>query len=197
MAISDTPQISKQTFTNPGTPAIPTIPSIKNLMTGNLSNTQKSTTGTHPEISATVSQQPATPETIATETSSPAPEIDNKAKTEDFATCWTTMFAEIFSNNLLIYHSLKDEVPQYENSEITITVKNGIQQEELEQRKKAILEYWRNHFTLNVDDLNVVVNENKETKEVIINSEDRMRHMMQQNKDLADCLNILGFSIKD
>lgn len=116
---------------------------------------------------------------------------------EDFATCWTQLFKELFTNDPLIFHSLKDEIPAFQNSIITITVKNGIQKEEFETRQKAILEYWRTHFSINVDDIEIIVDENKETKEVIINSEDRLRHMMRQNNDLAEFLNILDFKIKD
>lgn len=107
------------------------------------------------------------------------------------------MFKELFTNDPLIFHSLKDEIPAFQNSIITITVKNGIQKEEFETRQKAILEYWRTHFSINVDDIEIIVDENKETKEVIINSEDRLRHMMRQNNDLAEFLNILDFKIKD
>jgi len=116
---------------------------------------------------------------------------------EDFATCWTQLFTELFTNDALIYHSLKGEIPDFENNIIKITVKNGIQKEEFETRQKAILEYWRNHFSINVDDIEIIVNEHKETKEVIINSEDRMRHMMKQNENLAEFLNILDFKIKE
>lgn len=107
------------------------------------------------------------------------------------------MFKELFTNDPLIFHTLKDEIPDFQNSIITITVKNGIQKEEFETRQKAILEYWRNHFSINVDDITIIVDENKETKEVIINSEDRLRHMMGQNSNLAEFLNILDFKIKD
>ena len=103
----------------------------------------------------------------------------------------------MFNGNHLIYYSLKDETPRYENDVIYVEVKNGIQKELIETNKTSILEYWRNHFTLNVDELEVLVNEQKESKKVIVNSEDKMRNMVEQNGQLMDFLNILKFNIKD
>lgn len=116
---------------------------------------------------------------------------------EDFASCWHVLFEELFANNHLIYYSLKDEVPRYENDTIYIEVKNNIQKEQFESRKRAIIEYWRNHFSLNVDDLEVTANELKEEKKVIISADDKLRNMVEQNADLPAFLNILGFRMKD
>ena len=133
----------------------------------------------------------------------PAEVVDDKSndnaeeKGEDFAVCWHQLFETLFSDNHLIYYSLKDETPRYENDVIYIEVKNGIQKDLIETNKTAILEYWRNHFELNVDDLEVIANEQKEAKKVIVNAEDKMRNMAEQNDQLMDFLNILKFNIKD
>lgn len=116
---------------------------------------------------------------------------------EDFASCWHILFEELFANNHLIYYSLKDEVPRYENDTIYIEVKNNIQKEQFESRKRAVVEYWRNHFTLNVDDLEIITNEQKEEHRVIISADDKLRNMMEQNSELPQFLNILGFRMKD
>ena len=76
-------------------------------------------------------------------------------------------------------------------------MKNNIQKEQFESRKRAIIEYWRNHFSLNVDDLEVTANELKEEKKVIISADDKLRNMVEQNADLPAFLNILGFRMKD
>ena len=121
----------------------------------------------------------------------------DKENGEDFATCWHRLFETLFSDKHLIYYSLKDETPRYENDVIYIEVKNGIQKDLIETSKTAILEYWRNHFTLNVDDLEVTANEQKESKKVIVNAEDKMRNMAEQNDQLMDFLKILKLNIKD
>lgn len=125
------------------------------------------------------------------------PAVKTPTAPEDFASCWHILFEELFVNNHLIYYSLKDEVPRYENDTIYIEVKNNIQKEQLESRKRAIIEYWRNHFSLNVDDLEVTANELKEEKKVIISADDKLRNMVEQNADLPAFLNILGFRMKD
>ncbi len=129
------------------------------------------------------------PELVAT----PAPELVS----DSFENCWKTLFSELFSANHLVYHSLKDETPRYENDTIFIEVKNNIQKEQIESRKVSILEYWRNHFALNVDELEVTVNEQKEEKKVIVNAEDKMRNMAEQNDQLLDFLNVLNFRMKE
>ena len=129
----------------------------------------------------------------------PAPAVEEHAEENglDFATCWNELFETMFAKNHLIYFSLRDEVPKYENDVIYIEVKNNIQKEQFEMNKRAILEFWRNHYTLNVDDIVITANENKETKKVIINAEDKMRNMIEQNATLPEFLNILGFHLKE
>lgn len=142
-----------------------------------------------------------TPELAAeTPATQPTPEVGEKEDTreeEDFATCWRQLFQELFSNNHLIYYSLKDDTPEYTDSVIRIEVKNDIQREEFDSRRKSIVEYWRNHFKLNLDDLEIIVNEQKTEKKVIINSEDKFNNMNEQNPELTDFIKILNFKIKD
>jgi len=135
--------------------------------------------------------------TVVEEGEDAAVDNANEEKGEDFATCWHQLFETLFSDKHLIYYSLKDETPRYEDDVIYIEVKNSIQKDLIETSKTAILEYWRNHYTLNVDDLEVTANEQKESKKVIVNSEDKMRNMVEQNGQLVDFLNILKFNIKD
>lgn len=130
-------------------------------------------------------------------TPAPVAEEHVEEKAPDFATCWNELFETMFAKNHLIYFSLKDEVPKYENDVIYIEVKNNIQKEQFEMNKRAILEFWRNHYALNVDDIVITANENKETKKVIINAEDKMRNMIEQNASLPEFLNILGFHLKE
>lgn len=157
-----------------------------------------------PAEAAPQSAEPAADETEPDRGATPSesdvvntPAAETPTTPEDFASCWHILFEELFANNHLIYYSLKDEVPRYENDTIYIEVKNNIQKEQFESRKRAIIEYWRNHFSLNVDDLEVTANELKEEKKVIISADDKLRNMVEQNADLPAFLNILGFRMKD
>jgi len=183
------------------------MPSIRGVMGGTRVAPPPSE-ATEPQASPAIvpppANEPTEPETPI-ENPVPTTEIANvetpaaetPTEPEDFATCWNQLFTELFSNNFLIYYNLKDETPEYQDDTIRITVKNDIQREEFDSRRKSILEYWRNHFKLNVDDLEIIVNEQKAEKKVIINSEDKMNNMMEQNPQLKDFLSILQFRIKD
>lgn len=215
---SDAPRISSKTFVNPGVPPIKPIPSIKEVVAAQhaapatVQGTaqtaapaeQPAETAPQPVGPAADTVAPASDEPAAVEpapTDAPAevdaPAAETTSAPTDFASCWHILFEELFANNHLIYYSLKDEVPRYENDTIYIEVKNNIQKEQFESRKRAIVEYWRNHFTLNVDDLEIVTNEQKEEHRVIISADDKLRNMVEQNANLPEFLNILGFRMKD
>lgn len=193
--MSDTPQISTQGFVNPGTPVIQTMPSIKEVMQYNRPAAVPSEKPA-PDIENVQSETAVDQESEKTvETVEPS---DAKPKEdEDFATCWKKLFDDLFMEERMIYHSLKGETPLYKDDTIFVTLKNNIQKEQFEMRKKAILEYWRSHYSLNVDEVEFIVNEQKEDKVVIINSEDKLKNMMTQNNQLAEFLQVLQFQIRD
>lgn len=197
MAMSDTPQVSNQGFVNPGTPVIQAMPSIKEVL--QYSRPASIPAEKHaPESPVEHAQEevPVAQEEEKTTEPENVPDVQPKAE-EDFATCWKTLFDELFMEQRMIYHSLKGETPEYKDDTIFVTLKNNIQKEEFEMRKKAILEYWRSHYSLNVDDVEFIVNEQKEDKVVIINSEDKLKNMMTQNNQLAEFLQVLQFQIRD
>ena len=96
----------------------------------------------------------------------PDAEAQPEGQTENFTECWKQMVDSIFQKN------------------------------QLEMSKRAMLEYWRNHFHLNVDDIEFVIREH-ERKKVIYTSEDKVNNMLEQNPELKDFLQVLNFRIKD
>ena len=80
---------------------------------------------------------------------------------------------------------------------IKVEVLNDFQKDQYEMRKRAVLEYWRNHFTTNVDDLEIIVNENLEMKKIIYSSEDKMKNLEEQNPEIRNFLQVLNFRVKD
>lgn len=176
--------------------AVPTqeIPSNSTQPTAQETSPETSPSPNTTETGTSAPQNPDSP--TPTETASSTVKT-TPVEDETFESCWKTLFDELFSSNHLIYYNLKDEIPRYENDTIHIEVKNGIQKEQFEMRKKAIVEYWRNHFSLNVDDIEITANEHKEEKRVIISADDKFRNMTEQNAMLPEFLNILGFRMKD
>lgn len=205
--LSDTPKISTKTFVSPGVPPIKAMPSIRELVSAKDTNATNTATSI-----AESNEMPLSPEKQEpTEKKQPTAEKEEETTTtldtkdlstsqqrvDSFESCWKTLFEELFAQNHLIYYSLKDETPRYENDIIYVEVKNNIQKEQIEMRKISILEYWRNHFSYNVDDIEVIVNEQKEDKKVIISAEDKLRNMAEQNVEFFEFLNILDFRMKE
>ncbi len=130
------------------------------------------------------SQQPETVENVTTPV------------TETFEECWDKMVDVIFQKKPAFYHQLRDYLPRYENDIIYVDVENDFQKNQLEMSKRAMLEYWRNQFKLNVNDIEFVIHEH-ERKKVIYTSEDKVENMLEQNPELKDFLQVLNFRIKD
>ena len=199
VSFSDKPQISNQTFKYPGTPPIKPIPSIQAVLETPSAKSVSEPPKQEPAPESETTQeainesQPVTTETGAEEK---VQEVQEK-EPEVFETCWKQLFEELFINTPMIYHPLKDKIPTLEEGVIKVDVLNDFQKDQFEMRKRAVLEYWRNHFTTNVDDLEVVVNENLEMKKIIYSSEDKMKNLEEQNPDIRNFLQVLNFRVKD
>ena len=115
---------------------------------------------------------------------------------ETFEGCWNRMVDVVFAKKPAFYHQLRDYLPRFENEIIYVDVENDFQKNQLEMSKRAMLEYWRNQFKLNVNDIEFVIHEH-EKKKVIYTSEDKVNNMLEQNPELKDFLQVLNFRIKD
>lgn len=132
--------------------------------------------------------------TMSEETTEPTSEAP--AEPETFESCWNQMVDVIFAKKPAFYHQLRDYLPRFENEIIYVDVENDFQKNQLEMSKRAMLEYWRNQFKLNVNDIEFVIHEH-ERKKVIYTSEDKVNNMLEQNPELKDFLQVLNFRIKD
>ena len=131
--------------------------------------------------------------TMSEETTEPTSEAP--AEPETFESCWNQMVDVIFAKKPAFYHQLRDYLPRFENEIIYVDVENDFQKNQLEMSKRAMLEYWRNQFKLNVNDIEFVIHEH-ERKKVIYTSEDKVNNMLEQNPELKDFLQVLNFRIK-
>ncbi|MBR4136497.1 MAG: hypothetical protein IKU03_08860 [Bacteroidales bacterium] len=186
--------MSQASFSFPGYPAVKQMPSIKDLVSRPLTVghvEQGSAPGPSPASVAT-EQHSEVPEP---EASSPAAEPEPE-KEETLESNWDEVVEAIFKNLPMLYYSLKKTVPTYEQDVLKVEVSNSIQEEELRQRKRAVLEYWRNHFKMNVDDFEIVLNEDKVTETAILTSEEQFQRMKEQNPELLEFLDILKFRMK-
>ena len=217
------PQISTQGLQFSGFAPIKPLPSIKEVVAQTRTLTQPSTppaTTEKPEAAAAKNSEAEVVETDVVQTSpiseqetseQPSQEVQqgepeavsesvseapSETQTEDFAECWKQMVDSIFQKKPAFYHQLYDYLPNYENDVIYVDVENDFQKNQLEMSKRAMLEYWRNHYQLNVDEIEFVIREH-ERKKVIYTSEDKVNNMLEQNPGLMDFLQVLNFRIKD
>ena len=217
------PQISTQGLQFSGFSPIKPLPSIKEVVAQTQTLTQPSTAPATSEKHEAAAEKSVESEAVETEIEQTPPvseqetpevpsqelqqgepeevsesvsETPSETQPEDFAECWKQMVDSIFQKKPAFYHQLYDYQPGYENDIITVDVENDFQKNQLEMSKRAMLEYWRNHFQLNVDDIEFVIREH-ERKKVIYTSEDKVNNMLEQNPSLKDFLQVLNFRIKD
>ena len=150
--------------------------------------TQNDTTETQNDDAETqnVASPPPAPEETEAQDDTP----------ETFEECWNRMVDFVFAKKPAFYHQLRDYLPRFENEIIYVDVENDFQKNQLEMSKRAMLEYWRNQFRMNVNDIEFVIHEH-ERKKVIYTSEDKVNNMLEQNPELKDFLQVLNFRIKD
>ena len=193
------------TETAPQPATVETVTQSGVVETQDIASPQPANTETVTQSGAVETQDIASPQPANTETvPQPEPEeTQNLASpqptstdTESFEDCWKQMVDAIFQKKPAFYHQLYDYLPGYENDIITVDVENDFQKNQLEMSKRAMLEFWRNHFQLNVDDIEFVIREH-ERKKVIYTSEDKVNNMLEQNPALKDFLQVLNFRIKD
>lgn len=150
--------------------------------------TQNDTTETQNDDAETqnVASPPPAPEETEAQDDTP----------ETFEGCWNQMVDFVFAKKPAFYHQLRDYLPRFENEIIYVDVENDFQKNQLEMSKRPMLEYWRNQFRMNVNDIEFVIHEH-ERKKVIYTSEDKVNNMLEQNPELKDFLQVLNFRIKD
>ena len=194
------PQQSQTPFTFPGYPAIKEMPSIKNLVgrggehVTSSANTQPAEVAA-PSVESPAQEVPAEPAPPVVEAVTPE-ETEEPAKEESLEGNWNEVVDALFTNLPILYYTLKKTVPAFENGVLTVEVSNNIQEEELEQRKRAVLEYWRTHFKMDLDDFEIVLNENKVTETAILTSDEQFQRMKEQNPELLEFLDVLKFRMK-
>jgi hypothetical protein len=116
---------------------------------------------------------------------------------KDFSAHWHTMFEQVFYTVPTIYIPLKETLPQIENNIIKISVKNEVQKEHFEAKKRDVLAYMRTHFDERVEDIMVETNEQLETKKIIYDIKDKLLNFKEQNIEFDEFVQILDLKIKD
>ncbi len=173
------------------------MPSIKDVVQKSASQTNvKEPVVAAPEPSQPVAEE-SQPAAVPSQPLEPSmPKEEEPEKEETLEGNWDEVVDAIFQNLPMLYYTLKRTSPTLKEGTLTVEVANNIQEEELDQRKRAVLEYWRNHFKMDVDDFVIVVNENKVTETAVLTSDEQFQHMKEQNPGLLSFLQTLNFRMK-
>ena len=116
---------------------------------------------------------------------------------QNFPETWQKMFELVFASVPTIYFPLKNSIPEIDNNIINLTVKNEIQKEHFEAKKREVLEYLRTHFSEQIEDIIVRANEQMETKKIIYDVKDKLQNFKEQNVEFDDFVQILNLTIKE
>jgi hypothetical protein len=136
------------------------------------------------------------PETLVTETEllPLEAEIDD---TELFLKHWKEVIDLHFQKQPTVYFTLKEYQPEITNNTIYLTVKNELQKEEIEEKKRVVIAYLRNHYKNEIEDIEILVNEEMESKVKLLDERDKLKLLHEQNSSLADFMKILNMNLKE
>lgn len=134
-------------------------------------------------------EEPVDSQYIPTPSAAPAVVVD------DYTQHWNTMLDIVFANHPSVQSPLRDMPPKIVDNIMKIKVSGAIQQKTLEQKKRDMLEYFRNNYREDIDDIEVEVDAKVETKKVIYGNEDKLNYQRQQNRDMDDFLKKLNLKL--
>ena len=134
-------------------------------------------------------EEPVDSQYIPTPSAAPAVVVD------DYTQHWNTMLDIVFANHPSVQSPLRDMPPEIVDNVMKIKVSGAIQQKTLEQKKRDMLEYFRNNYREDIDDIEVEVDAKVETKKVIYGNEDKLNYQRQQNRDMDDFLKKLNLKL--
>ncbi|MDR2979182.1 MAG: hypothetical protein LBV02_01870 [Bacteroidales bacterium] len=122
---------------------------------------------------------------------------DIKEEKLDFVAHWEKMADLFFDKMPTVYYSIKEHIPEIKDNIVLIGIKNPLQKDLIESKKRDVLAYLRQHVDNTINDVEVVVDENIETKIKLLNAQDRVHELVQQNEDLPEFLKILNLSVRE
>ena len=134
------------------------------------------------------------PRTTNPESRTPNLEINNQ---ELFLKCWKEVIDLNFQKQPTVYFTLKEYQPEIVNNIIYLTVKNELQKEEIEEKKRILIAYLRNNYKNEIEDIEILVNEEMESKVKLLDERDKLKLLHEQNNSLSDFMKILNLNLKE
>lgn len=125
------------------------------------------------------------------------PPADPDEDPEAFQTFWETMADAIFADIPTLHEPIKHYHPVRKENILIIPVKNDIQENAFAPRKHQVLRYLRDNWDETLDDIEVKLDINMETKKFILDDNDKLNALREQNPDIADFIKSLNLRIKN
>ncbi len=127
-----------------------------------------------------------------------ADEVTNDQTDEEhFLHHWQKVVEFNFEKQPIVYFSLKKTVPQMVDNVIYIKVKNELQKDEIEEKKRAMIAYFRNHYKNEIENIEILVDEEMESKIVVLDEREKLKLLHEQNNSLSDFMKILNMNLKE
>lgn len=110
---------------------------------------------------------------------------------------WNIMLDLIFAKVPTILFPLKDKTPILKDNILITKVKNNIQSEHFESKKRDVLAYFRNNFDPKIDDITVVIDTQMESKKIIYDTKDKIEFLQNKNPQISNFIDILNLTVKE
>jgi hypothetical protein len=145
-----------------------------------------------------LSMQPASSEEDESLVVHEPKEEENKldvASLSPFGQSWVAMCNSVLSEVPALYHLFVNNMPEYENHNITVTVNNGIAEAFFVDKKREILAWMRSNFSMEIEDIILDIQTEAVQKKFLLSNREQAELLHQQNSELSDFINLLGLKL--
>ena len=118
--------------------------------------------------------------------------VDNPEKYfEKFKEQWDAMVDSVFSKVPTLLTPLKNYPLEVKNNVVYLKLRNSMQVDDFSIKKVSVLQYLRNHFDPNINDMEVSIDDKTELKKYILDEKDKIQELQHQNPDFAEFMQTL------
>ena len=110
---------------------------------------------------------------------------------EKFKEQWDAMVDNVFSKVPTLLAPLKNYPLEVKNNVVYLKLRNSMQVDDFSIKKVAVLQYLRNHFDPNINDVEVSIDDKTELKKYILDEKDKIQELQHQNPDFAEFMQTL------
>ena len=110
---------------------------------------------------------------------------------EKFKEQWDAMVDNVFSKVPTLLTPLKNYPLEVKNNVVYLKLRNSMQVDDFSIKKVAVLQYLRNHFDPNINDVEVSIDDKTELKKYILDEKDKIQELQHQNPDFAEFMQTL------